>query len=96
MKFKLLVVLVILGLSMGTVSLFAGGGAESTESTAKDVLAMSWDDLVATAKQEGQVALYVWYKQDYFVDALNAFKQKYGINAQRSPKRIWPPAPWTR
>jgi putative spermidine/putrescine transport system substrate-binding protein len=81
MKCKLLVVLIILMLSLGTASVFAGGEGE-TAPEAKDVLAMSWDELVAAAKAEGQVALYVWYKQEYFVDALNAFKQKYGIGAQ--------------
>jgi len=60
---------------------FASGGTE-TPAAKKDVLSMSWDELVAAAKQEGQVVLYVWYKQDYFVDAMKAFKAKYGIDAQ--------------
>jgi putative spermidine/putrescine transport system substrate-binding protein len=81
MKNKLLAVLIILMLWLGTASVFAGGEGE-TAPPAKDVLAMSWDELVAAAKAEGQVVLYVWYKESYFVDAMNAFKQKYGIDAR--------------
>jgi putative spermidine/putrescine transport system substrate-binding protein len=62
---------------------FASPSSEAPAAAAqKDVLSMSWDELVAAAKKEGQVVLYVWYKQDYFVDAMAAFKQKYGIDAQ--------------
>ncbi len=62
---------------------FASGGAETPAATTqKDVLTMPWDDLVKAAKAEGQVVLYVWYKESYFVDAMNAFKQKYGIDAK--------------
>jgi putative spermidine/putrescine transport system substrate-binding protein len=63
--------------------LFATGQAEKAAPAAqKDVLAMSWDELVAAAKQEGQVVLYVWYKDSFFVEAMNAFKQQYGIDAK--------------
>ncbi len=62
---------------------FASGGAETpAAATQKDFLTMPWDDLVKAAKAEGQVVLYVWYKESYFVDAMNAFKQKYGIDAK--------------
>jgi putative spermidine/putrescine transport system substrate-binding protein len=81
MKRKVMFALVILCLAIGTTPLFARGSGEAPPE-AKDVLSMSWDELVAAAKAEGQVVLYVWYKQDYFVDALAAFKQKYGIDAQ--------------
>lgn len=63
---------------------FAGGQKEKPVAppAVKDVLTMSWDELVSAAKAEGQVVLYVWYKESYFVDAMNAFKQKYGIDAK--------------
>jgi len=64
-------------------TLFAKGSGEPASSAAgKDVLKMPWEELVQSAKTEGQVVLYVWYKESYFVEAMNAFKQKYGIDAK--------------
>ncbi len=75
----------LLGLLLlyGAALSFASGGTEAPAAASeKDYLTMPWDDLVKAAKAEGQVVLYVWYKENYFVDAMNAFKQKYGIDAK--------------
>lgn len=74
--------LVGLLLLMTTALSLASPGAETPAAAPKDVLQMSWDELVAAAKKEGQVTLYAWYKQEYFVDAFNKFKQQYGIDAK--------------
>jgi ABC-type uncharacterized transport system YnjBCD substrate-binding protein len=79
---KLLLVLFILGVVIGGASVFAGGKVEAPAPAAKDVLAMPWDELVAAAKQEGKVVLYVWYKENYFADVAKGFKDQYGIDAQ--------------
>ena len=74
----------LLVLLLASATLLVASGQEEKPAAApqKDVLAMSWDELVAAAKQEGQVVLYVWYKDSYFVEAMNAFKQRYGIEAK--------------
>jgi putative spermidine/putrescine transport system substrate-binding protein len=46
---------------------------------AADLSGMSWDDIVAQAKSEGQVSWFVWYFQDDFRAAVKPFEEKYGI-----------------
>ncbi len=46
---------------------------------AADLKSMSWDDIVAQAKQEGEVTWFVWYLQDDLRNAVKPFEEKYGI-----------------
>lgn len=39
----------------------------------------SWDEIVAQAKQEGEMTWYVWYLQDDLRKAIKPFEEKYGI-----------------
>ena len=40
---------------------------------------MTWDEIVAQAKAEGEVSWFVWYFQDDFRAAAKAFEEEYGI-----------------
>ncbi len=51
----------------------------SGTAAAADVTSMSWDQIVAQAKQEGQVSWFVWYFQPRFREAVKPFEDKYGI-----------------
>jgi putative spermidine/putrescine transport system substrate-binding protein len=51
----------------------------STPVLAQDVLAMSWDEIVAQAKTEGEVTWYVWYFQPEFREYVKTFEAEYGI-----------------
>jgi len=46
---------------------------------AADLSAMSWDQIVAQAKQEGQVTWLQWYFEDRFRPFVKTFEDKYGI-----------------
>lgn len=46
---------------------------------AQDLSTMSWDDIVAQAKQEGQVTWFHWYLQDRFREVVKGFEAEYGI-----------------
>jgi putative spermidine/putrescine transport system substrate-binding protein len=46
---------------------------------ADDLLTASWDDVVAQAKQEGELNWYVWYFQPEFREQVKAFEELYGI-----------------
>ncbi|WP_299507815.1 extracellular solute-binding protein [uncultured Roseobacter sp.] len=46
---------------------------------AQDLSSMSWDEIVAQAKEEGEVNWFVWYLQDDFRGAVKAFEEEYGI-----------------
>ena len=50
-----------------------------TGALAADLSSMSWDDIVAQAKTEGELTWYVWYFQDDFRAAIKPFEDKYGI-----------------
>ena len=41
--------------------------------------AKSWDDIVAQAKEEGQVSWFVWYFQPRYREVAKAFTEEYGI-----------------
>lgn len=62
-------------LILSTTALAFGASA----AFAADITAMSWDDIVAKAKQEGEVNWYVWYFQDDFRKVVAPFEEKYGI-----------------
>jgi len=44
-----------------------------------DLQTASWDEIVAAAKEEGQVAFYACYAPDYFKEAAQDFESQYGI-----------------
>lgn len=46
---------------------------------AQDLKSMSWDQIVAQAKQEGQITWFHWYFQDRFREQVKAFEAEYGI-----------------
>lgn len=46
---------------------------------AQDLKSLSWDQLVAQAKQEGQLTWFHWYAQDRFREQVKAFETEYGI-----------------
>lgn len=46
---------------------------------AADLSNMSWNDIQAQAKQEGEITWYVWYLQDDFRRAIKGFEEEYGI-----------------
>ncbi|MCY1666703.1 extracellular solute-binding protein [Rhizobium sp. SL86] len=50
-----------------------------TEANAKDLSQMNWDEIVAQAKEEGQVNWFHWYFQDRFREQVKAFEAEYGI-----------------
>jgi putative spermidine/putrescine transport system substrate-binding protein len=47
--------------------------------SAADLSGKSWDDIVAQAKQEGQLNWYVWYLQDDLRRFIEPFEKEYGI-----------------
>lgn len=49
---------------------------------AADLSSMSWDQIVAQAKEEGKVTWYVWYFQDDFRRAVQSFEDEYGIKVE--------------
>lgn len=44
-----------------------------------DLMAMSWDDIVAQAQEEGEVNWFVWYFQPQYREIAAAFTEEYGI-----------------
>jgi putative spermidine/putrescine transport system substrate-binding protein len=54
--------------------------ASATVSLADDLSTMSWDDIVAQAKQEGELTWYVWYLRDDFRRAVQSFEKEFGIS----------------
>ncbi len=58
-------------------------GAEGSAS-AKDLNQMSWDEIVAQAKQEGNISWFQWYYQDRLREDVKAFETEYGIKVTLS------------
>ncbi|MCD2172286.1 extracellular solute-binding protein [Rhizobium sp. C4] len=46
---------------------------------AKELSQMSWDEIVAQAKKEGDITWFQWYYQDRFREDIKAFEAEYGI-----------------
>ena len=44
-----------------------------------DLQTASWDEIVAAAKEDGQVTFYAWYFPDYFKEASQDFEEQYDI-----------------
>ncbi|MFV1840503.1 MULTISPECIES: extracellular solute-binding protein [unclassified Phaeobacter] len=62
-------------LTTATVALAASVSAAA----AADLTQMSWDEIVAQAKEEGEVTWYVWYLRDELSGAISTFEEEYGI-----------------
>lgn len=50
-----------------------------SQAKAEDISAMSWPQIVAQAKKEGQVTWFNWFFQPRFREQVKAFEAKYGI-----------------
>lgn len=46
---------------------------------AQDLTTMTWDEIVAQAKEEGELSWFQWYFQDRFREEVKAFETEYGI-----------------
>jgi putative spermidine/putrescine transport system substrate-binding protein len=46
---------------------------------ADDYLTMSWDQIVAAGKKEGQLVFYSWWGEEFWRSAGEAFQKEYGI-----------------
>ncbi|MFV0321562.1 MAG: extracellular solute-binding protein [Alphaproteobacteria bacterium] len=55
------------------------GATVSSQAFAADLSDKSWDEIVAQAKEEGQVSWFVWYFQPEFREIVKAFEDEYGI-----------------
>lgn len=63
-------------LALATILPLAG---IQTEAAAKDLTQMSWDEIVAQAKKEGQINWFHWYSQPAMREQAKAFEAQYGI-----------------
>jgi putative spermidine/putrescine transport system substrate-binding protein len=52
---------------------------------ADDLAGKSWDDIVAQAKEEGELTWYVWYFQPEFREQVKAFEAETGITVKLPP-----------
>ncbi len=74
--------LLIVGVFLAVASaLFAGGAseAEAAPEVAKNIMEMSWDEIVAQAKEEGEVYWYNWFLQDALRPLMAGFEAEYDI-----------------
>jgi putative spermidine/putrescine transport system substrate-binding protein len=67
------------GLFLLSLIVSACGGAQPAAQ--KDVLSMSWDQVVQQAKSDGEVVFYAWWGENFWKDAASQFTAKYGIKA---------------
>ena len=61
-------------------STFAAAAAMTLPLQAADLSGKSWDEIVAQAKEEGELTWYVWYLQDDFRRAIKVFEDEFGIS----------------
>jgi len=54
---------------------------EPTEAMPTDLMDMSWDQVVAQAKEEGEVIFYAWWGEEFWKTAAQQFEDEYGIKA---------------
>ncbi|PDS76134.1 ABC transporter substrate-binding protein [Rhizobium sp. L43] len=59
--------------------LIAAAAFATPAAAADDLLKKPWDDIVAQAKQEGEVVWYNWFLQPRFRELSKGFEEKYGI-----------------
>ncbi len=58
--------------------------AAQAPASAKDLNQMTWDEIVAQAKQEGNINWFHWYYQDRLREDVKAFEAEYGIKVTLS------------
>ena len=56
-----------------------GPKAEATPAVSTDLADMSWDEIVAQAKEEGEVTFYAWWGEEWWKTAAQQFEDEYGI-----------------
>ncbi len=61
---------------------FAGGTKEKSSAAEKDYLSMSWDQIIAEAKAEGELVFYSWWGEEHWIEAGKEFESKYGIKTK--------------
>ncbi len=71
--FVKLLLIVVLVLSFAIASVGAQEGGENPFAD------MTWDEIVAQAQEEGEVAWFQWYLQPRFREFVAAFEEEYGI-----------------
>lgn len=69
----------LVGLVLASVILSACAGGQTA--TPKDVLSLTWDQVVEQAKADGEVVFYSWWGEEYWKEAARLFTEKYGIKA---------------
>jgi putative spermidine/putrescine transport system substrate-binding protein len=69
----------LVGLVVASLLVSGCGGAQPAAQT--DVLSLSWDQVVAQAKTEGEVVFYSWWGEEYWREAARLFEEEYGIKA---------------
>ena len=57
----------------------AVGLAAATQASAAELSSMSWDDIVAQAKQEGEVTFFSWWGEEWWRTAAKQFQDQTGI-----------------
>lgn len=62
-------------LIVGSIALFTVGSATSAE-----LSEMSWDEITAQAKEEGELTWFQWYFEDRFRETVKQFEDEYGIS----------------
>ncbi|WP_164517731.1 extracellular solute-binding protein [Rhizobium sp. CIAT894] len=67
-------------MSQRLIPLLIAAAAFATPATAADdLLKKPWNDIVAQAKQEGEIVWYNWFLQPRFRELSKGFEEKYGI-----------------
>lgn len=61
------------------LTVFLSGMIFTAAAQTIDLQTASWDEIVAAAKEEGQVTFYACYFPDYFREAANDFESQYDI-----------------
>ena len=64
---------------LATIAVF---GVAAAPLQAGDLSGMSWDEIVAQAKSEGELTWYQWYLQDDFRRVVRTFEEEYGITVK--------------
>lgn len=62
-------------LMIGSIAMFTVGTANS-----EDLANMSWDEITAQAKDEGELTWFQWYFEDRFRETVKGFEKEYGIS----------------
>lgn len=64
-------------LIVGSITLFTVG-----TTTAAELADMSWEEITAQAKEEGEVTWFQWYFEDRFRETVKQFETEYGISVK--------------